>query len=258
LHFNKKREENTNTMGPGIFDEENFDMYRLIAIDTINIDQYSRLTLTNKVKNVLNIEAQDKIAVYQNTYNPDELLFRIQRGGSLVDNWKLKRKRMGIVYNEKKSSDASIVASILDRKGTDSGGDTTHYGFHNKNEIRNIILIDDEQDVLYSFQIILSEAGYNVIPFSKSKEAVKHLIDLNDSSYYDLAIIDIRMPELNGIQLYQMLKIINKSIRVLFISALDAADEVLSLFPEIDSSNIIRKPVSQGYIVNKVKSIIPS
>jgi hypothetical protein len=95
LHFNKKREENTNTMGPGIFDEENFDMYRLIAIDTINIDQYSRLTLTNKVKNVLNIEAQDKIAVYQNTYNPDELLFRIQRGGSLVDNWKLKRKRMG-------------------------------------------------------------------------------------------------------------------------------------------------------------------
>lgn len=121
------------------------------------------------MKNVLNIEAQDKIAVYQNTYNPDELLFRIQRGGSLVDNWKLKRKRMGICYDEKKSSDASIVASVLDRKGTDSG-DTTHYGFHNKNEIRNII--DDEQDVLYSFQIILSEAGYNVIPFSKSKEAV--------------------------------------------------------------------------------------
>lgn len=65
-------------MGPGIFDEENFDMYRLIAIDTINIDQHSPLTLTNKVKNVLNIEVQDKIAIYQNTYNPDELLVRTQ------------------------------------------------------------------------------------------------------------------------------------------------------------------------------------
>ena len=255
MHFNKKREENTNTTGPGIFDEENFDMYRLIAIDTLNIDQYSRLTLTNKVKNVLNIEAQDKIAVYQNTYNPDELLFRIQRCGGLVDNWKLKRKRMGLAYNEKKSSAPSIVASILDGKGTDSGGSNALYGFHNKNEIRNIILIDDEQDVLYSFQMILSEAGYNVKPFSESKEAVKHLIDLNDSSYYDLAIIDIRMPELNGIQLYQMLKIINKNIRVLFISALDAADEILSLFPEIDPSNIIKKPVSQGYIVSKVKGL---
>ena len=139
MHFNKKREENTNTTGPGIFDEENFDMYRLIAIDTLNIDQYSRLTLTNKVKNVLNIEAQDKIAVYQNTYNPDELLFRIQRCGGLVDNWKLKRKRMGLAYNEKKSSAPSIVASILDGKGTDSGGSNALYGFHNKNEIRNII-----------------------------------------------------------------------------------------------------------------------
>jgi CheY-like chemotaxis protein len=262
LHFNKKREENTNTIGPGVVDEENFNMYRLIAIDTITIDQYSRLTLTNEVKNVLNIEARDKIAVYQDIYNPDELLFRIQRGGSLVDNWKLKRKNMGINYSKKKSSASSSVASISDRKGTDSSIDGTDvtdtYRPYSKNEIKNIILVDDEQDVLYSFQITLSEEGYNVTPFSKSKEAVKHLIDLNDSSHYDLAIIDIRMPELNGIQLYQMLKIINKNIKVLFISALDAADEILSMFPEISSGNIIRKPVSQDYIVGKIKDIISS
>jgi DNA-binding NarL/FixJ family response regulator len=84
-----------------------------------------------------------------------------------------------------------------------------------------------------------------------------HLIDLNNpTSYYDLAIIDIRMPELNGIQLYHMLKIINKNLKVLFISALDAADEILSMFPEINSRNIIRKPVSQSHFVNKVKDII--
>lgn len=253
MHFNKKREENTKTTDLGGFDE-NFNMYRLLAIDTITIDQYSRLTLTNEVKNVLNIQAQDKIAVYQDIYNPDELLFRIQRGGRLVDNWKLTRKNMGIDYNEKKSSAPSIVASISNTKGTDNG--TALYGPHNKNEIRNIILVDDEQDVLYNFKIILSEEGYNVSPFSNTKEAVKHLIDLNNSSHYDLAIIDIRMPELNGIQLYQMLKIINNNIKVLFISALDAADEILSMFPEIGSGNIIRKPVSQDYIVSKVKEII--
>ena len=255
MHFNKKREENTNTPDLGVFDE-NFNMYRLLAIDTVTIDQYSRLTLTNEVKNVLNIQAEDKIAVYQDTYNPDELLFRIQRGGRLVDNWKLTRKNMGIDY-EKKSSTPSIVASISDRKGTDGGGSSNaSCGPHNKNEIRNIILVDDEQDVLYNFKITLSEEGYNVTPFSNTREAVKHLIDLNNSSHYDLAIIDIRMPELNGIQLYQMLKILNKNIRVLFISALDAADEILSMFPEIGSGNIIRKPVSQGYIVSKVKEII--
>jgi CheY-like chemotaxis protein len=247
-------------MGSGIFGEENFNMYRLLAIDTITIDQYSRLTLTNEVKNVLNIKAWDKIAVYQDTYNPDELLFRIQRSGSLVDNWKLTRKNMGIDYNEKKSSAPTIFASISDRKGTDGGGGSTApYIPHDINETRNIILVDDEPDVLYNFQITLSGEGYNIIPFSKSKEAVKHLIDLNNSSfYYDLAIIDIRMPELNGIQLYQMLKIIDKNIKILFISALDAADEILSIFPEIDPSNIIRKPISKDYIVSKVKEIISS
>ena len=60
----------------------------------------------------------------------------------------------------------------------------------------------------------------------------------NSSSYCDLAIIDIRMPELNGIQLYQILKIINKNIKVMFISALEAAGEILSMSPEIDSSDI--------------------
>ena len=53
-----------------------------------------------------------------------------------------------------------------------------------------------------------------------------------------MAIIDIRMPELNGIQLCQILRMINKNIKVLFISALEAAGEILSMFPEIDSSDI--------------------
>jgi two-component system, OmpR family, response regulator ChvI len=110
---------------------------------------------------------------------------------------------------------------------------------HSNNEIKNIMLVDDEQDVLYNFKITLSEEG-NVISFSKSKEAVhQHLVDSNNSSSYcDLAIIDIRMPELNGIQLCQILRMINKNIKVLFISALEAAGEILSMFPEIDSSDI--------------------
>jgi hypothetical protein len=55
---------------------------------------------------------------------------------------------------------------------------------HSNNEIKNIMLVNDEQDVLYNFKITLSEEG-NVISFSKSKEAVhQHLIDSNNSSSY--------------------------------------------------------------------------
>jgi DNA-binding NarL/FixJ family response regulator len=101
---------------------------------------------------------------------------------------------------------------------------------------------------------------------------LKHIIELDSSSnitthttttlshslHYQLAIIDIRMPHINGIQLYQILKIINKNIKVLFISALDAAEEVISMFPEIKPSSIIRKPVSLEYFIEKVQETITS
>lgn len=247
-----------NYIGSCNFDERYSNLGGMLAIDTITVDRYSRLTLTKEVKNNLHIEAGDKIEVYRDKYDPDELLFRIQRGSNFVDNWKLQRYISGIDHNEKRSSANSIISSNSDGNRTSSGENSTaQYRPYTKDRTRNIMLVDDEPDVLYSFQISLFEEGYNVIPFSKSKEAVKHLIDLdNPTSYYDLAIIDIRMPELNGIQLYHMLKIINKNLKVLFISALDAADEILSMFPEITSRNIIRKPVSQSHFVNKVKDII--
>jgi hypothetical protein len=52
------------------------------------------------------------------------------------------------------------------------------------------------------------------------------------------------------------LKIINKNIKVLFISALDAAEEIISMCPEIKPSSIIRKPVSQEYFIEKIQETI--
>jgi DNA-binding NarL/FixJ family response regulator len=66
------------------------------------------------------------------------------------------------------------------------------------------------------------------------------------------------MPHINGIQLYQILKIINKNIKVLFISALDAAAEVMSMFPEVKPISIIRKPDSAEYYIEKVQETINS
>ena len=61
---------------------------------------------------------------------------------------------------------------------------------------------------------------------------IRHLIIFPDVPYYyDLVITDIRMPGLNGIQLYSKLKVMNPEIKVLFLSALDAVDELLSIFP---------------------------
>ncbi len=64
------------------------------------------------------------------------------------------------------------------------------------------------------------------------------------------------MPGINGIKLYSKIKAINPDIKVIFISALDAGDELLSIFPEIKSNEIIRKPVEPKNFLLKVKTIL--
>jgi CheY-like chemotaxis protein/predicted transcriptional regulator len=120
-----------------------------------------------------------------------------------------------------------------------------------------IMLVDDEQDTLLTYKTFLLAAaeGYNVDAFTDSYEALKHFINLNHS-YYDLVITDIRMPGLNGLQLYQKIKAIDNTINVLFVSALDALQEVASIFQNIDFRNVIRKPANQEDFLDKVKTAL--
>jgi CheY-like chemotaxis protein/predicted transcriptional regulator len=120
----------------------------------------------------------------------------------------------------------------------------------------NMILIEDEPDTLLTYKaFLLSAEGYNVDAFLDSNEALKRFVNLNHP-YYDLVITDIRMPGLNGLQLYQKMKSIDDSIRVIFVSALDSVEEMVSIFPDLHFNNIIRKPVTQEEFLDKVKAAI--
>jgi two-component system, OmpR family, response regulator ChvI len=66
-------------------------------------------------------------------------------------------------------------------------------------------------------------------------------------------ITDIRIPGLNGLQLYQKIKAIDNTIKVVLVSALDALQEIASIFPDLDFRNIIRKPSNQEDFIEKVK-----
>jgi len=119
----------------------------------------------------------------------------------------------------------------------------------------NILLIDDDEDILFVFNSIISSEGYNVTSFSSSSNALVHFSEKNPY-FYHLVIMDIRMPELNGIKLYSQLKVLNPDIKVLFLSALNALDEVLCIFPEIKHSEIIRKPIEPDALLCIIRSIL--
>jgi two-component system response regulator ChvI len=120
----------------------------------------------------------------------------------------------------------------------------------------NIMLVDDEPDTLFTYKTFLISEGYAVEAFTDSRKASEHFAEMNSSSYYNLVVMDMRMPGLNGLQLYYRLTAMNKAIKVLFVSALDAIEELVSVLPSVNYNNIIRKPVEKEYFINKIRSVL--
>jgi len=121
----------------------------------------------------------------------------------------------------------------------------------------NVLIVDDDRDILFTFKSILSVAGYNVDAFADSKEALSHF-KRRDPSYYDLIVTDIRMPKINGFQLYQKLKELKTDIRVVFTTAFEVPGNMLDAIPDIKGSDIIKKPIEEDLFVNKIKTAIKS
>ncbi len=125
-----------------------------------------------------------------------------------------------------------------------------------KKHTPNIMLVDDDADILLTYKSILIGENCNIETFTDPQEALNHFAKANHS-YYDLVLLDIRMPGINGLQLYYKLKAINMAIKIMFVSAIDAADELISMLPGVKVDyDIIRKPVNRENFVNKVKAVL--
>jgi CheY-like chemotaxis protein len=196
---------------------KNFDLNRLLVIDSIRVDEHSRLTVTKRMKDVLPIMAGDTITVFQDRYNKD-LLFDIQHQSNTVNTWVIRKSPITISNIVEGRTTVKTyqehLAEIIKNKS-----ENVSSNYYNDNDAK-ILLIDDEEDLLTVYKLFLSSAGYtNLKAFSDPREGLKHVVDLKDPSHYDLAILDIRMGDINGIQLYQILKIMRPNIKVLFVSA---------------------------------------
>ena len=78
-----------------------------------------------------------------------------------------------------------------------------------------ILLVDDEDDILLTIRTGLVDNGFYVDAYDKPKLA----LDNFKPYFYDILLTDIRMPELNGLELYKLIKRRDSRIRVCFITA---------------------------------------
>jgi CheY-like chemotaxis protein len=117
-------------------------------------------------------------------------------------------------------------------------------------------LVDDEPDIIFTLETMLVESGFfQVETFCDSVLALSRF----KAAAYDLALLDIRMPEIDGFELYRKLRAIDNRLKVCFLTAAE-----LSHYRAIDSDIIdelgehyfVAKPVASTDLINKLKVIL--
>ena len=126
-----------------------------------------------------------------------------------------------------------------------------------KEQHHNVLIVDDEPDALFTYKTFLIAEGFNVDAFTIPEEALDTFAK-KLPSHYSLVIVDIRMPRINGLQLYHRLKRISMSVKVLFVSALDAAAELVSILPNANEIRVIKKPADQEHFMSAVRALLVS
>lgn len=124
------------------------------------------------------------------------------------------------------------------------------------------MVVDDEPDIATVLRMGLENAGFEVAAYTDPRKAL--------SSYkpgmYDLVLLDVRMPGLNGYQLYRELQIMEREknegekeekgkrngLKAIFVTAYDVKQEAMQLFPELTDDCIIVKPVEIKALVKTI------
>jgi DNA-binding response OmpR family regulator len=108
-----------------------------------------------------------------------------------------------------------------------------------------ILLVDDESDITFSFSIGLEDSGFNVDTFNHPLKALSNF----RSGSYELVILDIKMPEMGGIDLCKEIRKIDNNVRICFLTAFDSRYEEFRHYSEC----FIRKPITIDDLVEKIK-----
>lgn len=113
-----------------------------------------------------------------------------------------------------------------------------------------IALVDDDRNILTSVSIMLEAEGYAVSTYTDGVAALKGLSD----KPVDVAILDIKMPRMDGMELLRRLRQ-DTEMPVIFLTSKDEEiDELFGL--KMGADDFIRKPFSQRLLIERVKAVL--
>ena len=120
-------------------------------------------------------------------------------------------------------------------------------------KMKRILVVDDESDVCFVLGKVLVENGFVVDSYENPRLALEKF----KTDSYDLLILDIKMPDLNGFELYREIKRLDKKVKVCFLTA---GELYYGEYPDISSSlhasSFIRKPIENEELMKRINEII--
>jgi len=116
--------------------------------------------------------------------------------------------------------------------------------------MQRIALVDDDEDILTSVSIALELEGYKFVTYRDGASALMAF----KTNPPDLAILDIKMPRMDGIQMLQRLRQ-TSDVRVIFLTCKgDEVDEVLGL--KMGADDFMHKPFSRRVLAERVRAVL--
>jgi DNA-binding response OmpR family regulator len=121
---------------------------------------------------------------------------------------------------------------------------------------KKILVVDDEPDLTMLCSLALEYYGFKVDAFTDPQEALSNY----KPGYYDLVILDIKMPKMDGFQLYDEIKKEDEKAKICFLTASELYYEEFRKreYNAIDKNLFLRKPIENEELINQVNRIISS
>jgi DNA-binding response OmpR family regulator len=121
---------------------------------------------------------------------------------------------------------------------------------------KKVLLVDDEPDLNLTLKLNLEENGFKVNSFTDPLVALENF--RGEAGQYELLILDMKMPQMNGFELYRQIKKIDDKVKVCFLTAgeMDYEQFRKELFPALDNNCYIQKPIENEMLIKRLNRIL--
>jgi CheY-like chemotaxis protein len=170
------------------------------------------------------------------------------------------RKTTSFYYSPSESSYPSNPHPHLQNQESNTNTTTVEKRETKDQFLKRILVVDDEPDVTLTFKVGLEgyydngnndKRRFEVSTYNNPLEALSEF----KSNFYDLMLIDVYMPGMNGFQFCEKVLEFDANVRVCFISAAELNMQALrEVYPKVSFGCFIKKPVTIDYLVEKLSA----